>query len=171
MTNRFSSVFQATLPVVVLAGFGLVLAIAASSVAMEPAAAASDAPGRFTMSPTDGGMLKLDTATGAVSFCTRAGSDWACTPVKDSEKALRDRIAGLEGEIVVLKEQLKRMDDIAGIGDPDREAGKDARPGAKPTLPTEKDVEQAFDYLERMMKTIRERMQRLEGQEKRGTPL
>ncbi|MFM9977188.1 MAG: hypothetical protein ACKVOP_03980 [Sphingomonadaceae bacterium] len=177
MTNRFSSVFQATLPVVVfgVAGFGLALAIVATCVAIVPAAAASDAPGRFTMSPTDGGMLKLDTATGAVSFCTRAAGDWACTPVKDSEKALRDRIGGLEGEIVALKEQLKRMDEIAGIGDPDRDAGKeagrDARPGAKPTLPTEKDVEQAFDYLERMMKTIRERMQRLEGQEKRGTPL
>jgi len=163
MTNRFSSVFQATLPMLAVVGFGLALAIAD--------AAASDAPGRFTMSPTDGGMLKLDTATGAVSFCTRAAGDWACAPVKDSEKALRDRIGGLEGEIVALKEQLKRMDEIAGIGDPDRDAGKDSRPGAKPTLPTEKDVEQAFDYLERMMKTIRERMQRLEGQEKRGTPL
>jgi hypothetical protein len=143
------------------------LALAAAGV-VTTAALAADAPGRFTMTPADGGALKLDTVTGAVSFCTRASGEWVCTPTKDGEKSLRIKIEGLESEIAALKDQLKKMDDIAGIGDP----GKDQpRPRGETKLPTEKDVEQAFDYFERMMKTIRERMKRLESEDKRGTPL
>jgi hypothetical protein len=143
-----------------------------------PAARAAETPGRYTMTPADGGMLKLDSATGAVSFCTRpAGGEWACTPTKDGEQKLRERITGLEAEITALKDQLQQMDQIAGIGDPRKETapgtGGSGPPGGKPDLklPTEKDVEQAFDYFERMMKTIRERMKRLEQEGKPSTPL
>jgi hypothetical protein len=129
------------------------------------AATAADKPGRYTMTPTDGGMVKLDTATGATSFCTRSGADWSCTPTKDGDQALRQRIEELEGEIVVLKEQLKKMDEIVGLGDPGEDRPRRGPPGDRPTtLPSEKDVDQAFDYLERMMRTIRKRLDKLEGQ-------
>lgn len=146
-------------------------AAALTAIAVQVSPAVSDTPGRYTMSPTEGGMLKLDTATGIVAFCTRkpgaAAGDWTCAPVSDGEQALRRRIEGQEAEIAALKEQLRKADDLAGIGDPRNE------PPAAPrkSLPDEKDVEQAFDYFERMMKVIRERMKRLEGGEKPGTPL
>jgi hypothetical protein len=136
--------------------------------------AADDKPGRYTMSPTDGGMLKLDTVTGAVAFCTRVDGDWACKPTKDGEQTLRREIDGLKSEIGVLKEQLTKMEEIAGIGDPSKVDGP--RPGgpgpqARTDLPTEKDVDQAFDYFERMVKKLRERLNKLEGDDKRGTKL
>jgi hypothetical protein len=155
----------------------LIASLALLATAMAPAFAAPnqpirEVPGRYTMTPADGGMVKLDTATGAVSFCTRApggpAADWSCAPVKDAEQALQRKIDALDGEILVLKDQLRKMDELAGIGDPSKE-----QPSAKSkkALPTEKDVEQAFDYFERMMKVIRERMKRLEGAEKPSTPL
>ncbi|MBX9925176.1 MAG: hypothetical protein K2Y05_02355 [Hyphomicrobiaceae bacterium] len=144
-----------------------VAALIAGVAAFAPGAEA-DVPGRYSMSPAEGGMLRLDTATGAVSFCTRAGGDWSCAPVKDGEQVLRSKVQSLEAEVASLKDKLRAMDEIAGIGDPEKEQ---KRADAKPALPTEKDVEQAFDYLERMMKTLRERMQRLEGKDNRGTPL
>jgi hypothetical protein len=150
--------------------------------------AAEDRPGRYTMTPTDGGILKLDTVTGAVSLCTRgaagAAGDWACQPTKDGEQTLRREIDGLKGEIQVLKEQLTRTEELAGIGDPSKSDGPrpgtqtdGPRPGgtgpqAKVQLPTEKDIDQAFDYFEGMVKKLRERMNKLEGDEKKkGTPL
>ena len=133
------------------------------------AAAADDKPGRYTMTPTEGGVLKLDTVTGAVSLCTKAGADWSCTLTKDGEEALRKEIDGLKAEIEVLKEQLTKTEEIAGLGDPSK--GGEGRPHGKTELPTEKDVEQAFDYFERMVKKLRERLNRIEGETKPGTPL
>lgn len=148
--------------------FAAVLAAAASTQAAE------EKPGRFTMTPTEGGTLKLDTVTGATSFCTRADGDWACKPTKDGEQILRKEIDGLKSEIDVLKEQLTKMEEIAGIGDPSKSDGGrpgGQRPQAKMDLPTEKDVDQAFDYFERMVKKLRERLNRLEGDGKTTAPL
>jgi hypothetical protein len=136
--------------------------------------AADDKPGRYSMTPTEGGILKLDTATGATSLCSKTGSD--CQPTKDGEQVLRREIDGLKGEIQVLKEQLTKTEEMAGIGDPSKTDGPrpgadGPRPQAKAELPTEKDVDQAFDYFERMVKKLRERLNRLEGDRKSGTPL
>ena len=133
------------------------------------ALAGDDKPGRYTMTPTEGGVLKLDTVTGAISLCTRSGDDWACKPTKDGEQALRREIDGLKGEIDVLKDQLTKMEEIAGIGDPSK--GDGPRPQAKTELPTEKDVDQAFDYFERMVKKLRERLNKIERDGKPGQPL
>ncbi len=156
----------------------LTLLLAASLLACPTVRAADEKPGRFTMTPAEGGALKLDTVTGATSFCTRAEGDWSCKPTKDGEQILRKEIDGLKGEIDVLKEQLTKMEEIAGIGDPSKadggrpgEQSDGPRPHAKMDLPTEKDVDQAFDYFERMVKKLRERLNKLEGEGKSGTPL
>ncbi len=130
--------------------------------------AADEKPGRYTMTPTEGGFLKLDTATGVVELCTKAGDEWACKPTKDGETALRKEIDGLKAENEVLKDQLKTADEVAGLGDPDKKGG----PGrGKAQLPTEQDVDQAFDYFERMVKKLRERLNRIESDKKPGQPL
>ena len=152
------------------------LALAGTLFAASTAYTADEKPGRYSMTPADGGVLKLDTATGAVSLCTREGSDWTCQPTKDGEQALRREIEGLKSEIQVLKEQLSKTEELAGIGDPTKTDGPrpgtgGPRPQAKADLPTEKDVDQAFDYFERMVKKLRERLNRLEGDGKPGTPL
>jgi hypothetical protein len=152
----------------------LTMLLAATLIACPPVRAADEKPGRFTMTPAEGGALKLDTVTGATSFCTRADGDWACKLTKDGEQILRKEIDGLKGEIDVLKEQLTKMEEIAGIGDPSKADGGrpgGPRPQAKMDLPTEKDVDQAFDYFERMVKKLRERLNKLEGDGKSGTPL
>ena len=142
---------------------------------------ADEKPGRYTMTPTDGGILKLDTVTGGMSLCTRTGGDWACQPTKDGEQTLRREIDALKSENQVLKDQLTKTEELAGIGDPSKGDGPrpggqtdGSRPGgqSKVQLPTEKDIDQAFDYFEAMVKKLRERMNRLENDDKKkGTPL
>ena len=131
--------------------------------------AADDKPGRYTMTPTNGGALKLDTTTGATSFCTQTGNEWVCKPTKDGEQIMRQEMDGLKSEILVLKEQLTKMEDVAGIGEPGKNDGP--RAAGKMDLPTEQDVDKAFDYVEKMVKKLRERMNKLENEPKRGAPL
>jgi hypothetical protein len=135
-----------------------------------PLAAAEEKSGRYSMTPAEGGALKLDTVTGAVSFCTRADGDWSCKPTKDGEQILRREIDGLKSEVDVLKDQLTKMEEIAGIGDPAK-TDRPRAPGQTSNLPSDKDVDAAFDYFERMVKKLRERLNRLEGETKPGTPL
>ena len=156
------------------------VAVAATLLSASTAFTADEKSGRYSMTPTDGGILKLDTVTGAVTMCTHSGADWACQPTKDGEQVMRREIDGLKSEIQVLKDQLTKTEEMAGIGDPSKTDGPrpggnadGPRPGGgnRAELPTEKDVDQAFDYFERMVKKLRERYNRLENLDKKGTPL
>jgi len=60
----------------------VVLALIGSAVAETP----TDTSGRFTMSPAEGGFLRLDKQTGAVAMCAHTGNTWACTSVEDRHR-------------------------------------------------------------------------------------
>lgn len=139
--------------------------------AVLPASAQTrDAPGRFTMQPIEGGFLRLDTQTGAVSTC-RAGTGnlVLCQPAQEEQQSLANEIARLRAENVELKAEVKRLQEIAGAQPGPPEAGP---PAEKFQLPSEEDVDSALDYLERMFKKFRDRLQNLEKDSKKpGTPL
>src|ERR1700758_4681374 len=89
--------------------FNGLMAIAFSCAALASAAADS-APdtenGRYTLSQTADGFVRLDTRTGAVSTCTNSGNGWACYAVPDERKAMDDAIGRLQAENEKLKAQL-----------------------------------------------------------------
>jgi hypothetical protein len=153
MTNRFRLLAPAAL--VVLASL--------------PASAQTrDVPGRYTMQPIEGGFLRLDTQTGAVSTC-RAGTGnlVLCQPAQEESQGLAKEIAQLRAENIELKAEVKRLQEIAGIQPPPI-----GPPAEKFQLPTEEEVDSALDYVERMFKKFRDRLQNLEKDEKKpGTPL
>jgi hypothetical protein len=123
---------------------------------------AEEASGRYTMSPTDGGAIRLDTKTGAMALCTRKGDDrLACEDMADSQRKLLDANARLEAENKSLKEQVRHLEETLGLGEGQADAAK-----PKLSLPSEEDVDKAFDYLEKMLSKLRERMEKLE--KKRG---
>ncbi|MBY0381234.1 MAG: hypothetical protein K2W78_04880 [Xanthobacteraceae bacterium] len=73
------------------------------------AAFAQQAPdsdnGRYTMSQTADGVLRLDTRTGAISTCTNK-SGWVCRVVPDERAALDIEIGRLQRDNAALKSQL-----------------------------------------------------------------
>jgi hypothetical protein len=85
------------------------LAVAAVTFAAG-AASAQSAPdaenGRYALSPIEGGVLRLDTRTGAVSTCTNSSNGWACYSVPDERAALDAEIGRLEADNEKLKTQL-----------------------------------------------------------------
>jgi hypothetical protein len=129
-----------------------------------------DAPGRYTMQPIEGGFLRLDTQTGAVSTC-RAGSGSLvlCQPAQEESQGLAKELAQLRAENIELKAEVKRLQDLAGVAPRPPVAEP---PGEKFQLPSEEDVDNALDYVERMFKKFRDRLRSLEQDGKKpGTPL
>jgi hypothetical protein len=120
--------------------------------------------GRYSMTPTANGVIRLDKETGAMSLCSGAAGQWSCEPMNDSQRNLAAEIDRLRAENKSLKEQLDHADQSLGLNEP----GPDAPQKPKFTLPTEQDVDRAFDYLEAMAKKIHERLDRLQEQQERG---
>jgi len=127
--------------------------LAGSALSAPPGA--EERPGRFTMQPVDGGYLRLDTATGDVSICTRSAENFECRPAKD-DRGLRSEITRLSAENKELKAEIKRLEDMLSS---DANA---PRPAPKLELPKEEDVDKALDYLERMFKKFRDRVKELD---------
>jgi len=151
------------MPMILAAVAGL--ALTATSLAAPPAAT-PEPPGRFTMQPTDGGFLRLDTVTGDVALCARAGGSFECKPVKDDRDMQRE-IARLADENKELKTEIKRLEEMLGLGD-----GTARKPTPKLELPSEEDVDKALGYLERMFKKFRDKMKEFDGSGGgKGTPL
>ncbi len=139
---------------------GAVAAMAAPALARDPA------PGRYTMHPTDDGFVRLDTQTGAVSMCQKADERWSCVPMDGAKAEDRSEIARLKKENDELRSEVKRLEGMLGLGQQGEEKRPDpARPGGNGQsfrLPSEKEVDQALDYFESMLRKFQERLKRLE---------
>lgn len=139
-----------------------------------PASAASDTPGRYTMSPTDGGVIRLDRETGAMSFCTGKEGAWSCKDMNEVESELKKRVEDLERENRALRAEARRLPVAPpGTAHPPGNAPPGAgdtvppNPPANLPMPTEEDVDELFDYVQGMVKKFKERIDRLEKEAKK----
>ncbi len=149
--------------------FTLVALAVASTGCLAAVDEAGEESGRYTMSPSKDGVIRLDTKTGAMALCARKDKDqWACEDMADSQRRLMDEIERLQSENKSLKAQVDHLEETLGLGEGQADA---AKPGTKLTLPTEQDVDKAFDYFERMLNKLHERMDKLEKKHGDGTAL
>jgi hypothetical protein len=114
--------------------------IALVALAVSATPALSQTTGRFTFQPVEGGMMRLDTETGHVSHCTKAGDSFACRSIADDRAALQDEIDRLRRE----NEELRLS------------AGKPGNPGVtgRLQLPSEEDIDKAMGLFEKMMRRM-----------------
>lgn len=116
----------------------LAMTLASLALAASPTAPADMTEnGRYSMTPADGGFLRLDTRSGVVSFCKVENGSAFC-------RAATEERAALEGEIdrlVKQNEALKKQPEAS-------------------RLPSRQDFDRALDYAEqfmrRMMRIMRE---------------
>jgi len=131
--------------------------------------------GRYSMAPTDGGFVRLDRQSGAMTFCTKAADAtkpeavWSCTPMGDAQQAANSEIERLQSENKGLKADKQHLEEMLGLAEPGKPGTTQTPPGdsASPPMkiPSEQDVDQAFDYIEGMVKKFRERIKKLEEQD------
>ena len=65
--------------------------------------------GRYTLSTTPDGALRLDTRTGAVSTCSSSGAGWACYTVPDERAAMDVEIGRLQADVDRLQAENERL--------------------------------------------------------------
>lgn len=119
-------------------------------------------PGRYSMTATDNGMLRLDTQTGAVSLCTGTAGRWVCRSIADDRLALENEIDRLSVENRKLKEELaKRLAEAKPEEKP--EMKPEAKPEAEPQpdarsswRPSDDDVEEFMVFFEKIMKRFKQ---------------
>jgi hypothetical protein len=145
----------------------IMVALAGMILAGAPASAQDAAAGRYTMHPSDDGFVRLDTVTGAVAMCQKTNDKWQCVPMDGAVASDRSEIARLSKENEELRAEIKRLDDMLGLDrQPDGRRPDPPRPGGSNgqafRLPSEKEVDQALDYFETMLRKFQERLKRLE---------
>lgn len=102
-----------------------------------PAGAAET--GRYVLKDVEGGFIRLDTETGAVSHCGLRNETWRCEPVADAQAALQDEINRLAQENAELERQLAELNH--------------GEPGSAPSieLPSDEDLDRVFGMFEKFM--------------------
>lgn len=66
-------------------------------------AAPDGEPVRYTMQPVEGGLMKLDTRTGRMTFCSARAGAWICELVPEERTAYEDEIGRLNEHIAALE--------------------------------------------------------------------
>jgi HAMP domain-containing protein len=109
--------------------------------------AAQEASGRYSMTATADGFLKLDSKTGAVSDCRREATGYQCRLVADERNALQAEIDRLVDENNALKDRLAA-------------AGSAAKPDSRvtppsPAVPSDEEIDRALGLMEKFMRRFK----------------
>ena len=105
---------------------------------------------RYMVSEVEGGVLRIDRQSGAVSMCEGKGGEWTCELVPDDRDAMLREIEDLRLENRRLRRQLARIDPDFdernyGYGKPRRD-----RDGKF----TKKEIDETMDSFEYMMERL-----------------
>lgn len=110
----------------------LTLTALAGSVVL--AAGAAEAQQRFQMERSEGGIIRLDTETGAITTCRDQSGELTCRMAPDERAAYETELDLLEKRVTALEERLSQTP-------PDR-------------LPSDAEVDRSLSIMERFMRTF-----------------
>ena len=136
--------------------------------------------GRYALSAAGGGVMRLDTRTGAVSSCINTGTGWACYSVPDERAALDTEIGRLQADNEKLKTELEKLKiELAARGPtvsgkieeplPKTDSLKKPEPKVAEgerkieiPLPSDRDMDRMMSFLERAWKRLIEMANRVQ---------
>ena len=162
-----SSNFLSTLAAVVFA-----LALPGAGAAAGPAMPDTE-NGRYALSTTPDGVLRLDTRTGAVSTCSNSGTGWACYAVPDERAALDSEIGRLQADNEKLKKELASREPVVTGKIEEPLPKSDSLKKSEPKvaegerkieipLPSDRDMDRMMSFLERAWRRLIEMANRVQ---------
>jgi hypothetical protein len=152
-------------------------AVAISTMVMMGDVAAQSTPdtenGRYALSPTSDGVIRLDTRTGVVSTCSNGSAGWACYAVPDERAAYDAEIGRLQAENEKLRAELAaREPAVAGkieealpkqdsLKKPEPKMAEGERKIEIP-LPSDRDMDRVMSFLEQAWRRLVEMANRIQ---------
>ena len=152
----------------VVSALGLAGAAAAAGQAMP-----DTENGRYALSTTPDGVLRLDTRTGAVSTCGNSGAGWACYAVPDERAALDAEIGRLQADNEKFKAELAsreptvpcKIEEPLPKSDSMKKGAPKAAEGERKIeipLPSDRDMDRMMSFLERAWRRLIEMANRVQ---------
>jgi hypothetical protein len=139
-------------------------AIVAGALAVTTVAAAQEVKpgsGRFAIEPSMDGFVRLDTATGAVSHCTRREGVWHCDVIADDRTALSGQVKALSAEVARLTKEVADL--RARVGDAPAAVDNKASPSG------DEEMDKALGFTEKLMRSLFGMVRELKREEANGT--
>jgi hypothetical protein len=130
--------------------------------------------GRYALSQTAGGVMRLDTRTGQVSNCSKDNDGWACLVVPDERAAMDAEIGRLQAENGRLKAQLAARDPAApgktdealpksdSLKKPEPKVAEGERNKIEIPLPSDQDMDRVMSFVERAWRRLIDMANRLQ---------
>jgi hypothetical protein len=153
---------------IVLSVFALLALGFAGAKAAPPQAMPDTENGRYALSSTPDGVLRLDTRTGAVSTCSNSGAGWACYAVPDERAALDAEIGRLQADNAKLKTELASREPVVAGKIEEPMPKSDSLKKSEPKdpkiadgqrkieipLPSDQDMDRMMSFLERAWRRL-----------------
>ncbi len=134
--------------------------------------------GRYALSPTADGVIRLDTRTGAVSTCNNSGAGWACYSMPDERAALDAEIGRLQADNEKIKAELEKIKAQLAAAAPTDGKIEEALPKSDSLksepktaegerkieipLPSDRDMDRVMSFLERAWRRLVEMANRMQ---------
>lgn len=121
--------------------------------ALAAGSAQAEGEGRYRMEKTDGGLVRLDTATGEVSLCREQEGQIVCRMAADER-------AAFEKELDLLTKRVEALE----------KGGATGETATKPSLPTDEEIDRTMTIMEKMMQRFMGIVKNLEEGEEDTAP-
>lgn len=125
-----------------------VLTLVVLSLGIPCASAQEAATDRYMLEKSEGGFVRLDRQTGAVTLCMETDGTLTCRMAADERAAYDEDLARLEKRVEALEKQIT--------------ASTTARSGA---LPSDAEIDRSIGIMERFMRAFFGLVQEFQGQE------
>lgn len=113
----------------------------------------ADGEGRYRMEKTDTGFIRLDTTSGDISLCREKDGQIVCRMAADER-------AAFEKELDLLTKRVEALE----------KGGTTALTDAKPSLPTDEEIDRTMTVMEKMMQRFMGIVKNLEDGEEKAVP-